>query len=166
MRYVTRERRTERLKLRPLQAEAIDWVTTLHSDGDTNRHRSGGPPTPRRAEEIAEEFVRGWEEDGIGYWAVEHEGAVVGVAGIRPFDLGDLCCWNLYYRFAPAGWGRGFAAEAAREAIAQARELERHRPVIARTRPTNALAIRVAEAAGLKRRPDLDRDGFVVLCTP
>jgi len=36
-------------------------------------------------------------------------------------------------------------------------------PVLARTRPANYAAIRVAQAAGLERRSDLDSDGFVVL---
>jgi hypothetical protein len=37
------------------------------------------------------------------------------------------------------------------------------RPVVARTRPGNAAAVKVAEAAGLTRRPGLDYDGFAVL---
>ena len=74
--------------------------------------------------------------------------------------LGDVDCWNLYYRFSPEVQRQGLAAEATREAIAVARELTPEWSVVARTRPDNEPAIRLALAIGLVRRPDLDGDGF------
>ena len=107
--------------------------------------------------------LRTWTELGVGYAVVEHDGRPVGLCGLRPLELHGRSCWNLYYRFSPAAWGRGFATTAAREAVALARGRTPTLPVLARTRPANTAAVRVAERAGLLRRPDLDADGFVVL---
>jgi RimJ/RimL family protein N-acetyltransferase len=155
------ERRTARLRLRRITAADIPAVVALSTDPRTNRHRPDGTPTPDEATAITRRFIRGWEEHGIGYWLVEHEARDVGVAGITATTLGDVDCWNLYYRFSPEVQGRGLAAEATREAIAVARELTAEWPVVARTRPDNEPAIRLALAIGLVRRPDLDGDGFV-----
>lgn len=94
---------------------------------------------------------------------LELDGQVIGCAGLRPLDVSGCPCWNLYYRLAPAIWGRGYAAEAAREAVKVAQTELPPRPVVARTRPSNHAAINVALRAGLTRLPEADADGFVVL---
>jgi ribosomal-protein-alanine N-acetyltransferase len=135
----------------------------IHIDPRTNAHRPGGAPSTADSEQVFQEFLRCWQDHGVGYWAVEFAGQVLGVAGVRPLRFRARECWNLYYRFAPEAWGRGLAVEAAREAVAVA---ETHRPgwpVLARTRPANSAAVRGAQKAGLARRSDLDSDGFVVL---
>lgn len=137
----------------------------ISTDPRTNEHRPGGPPSDREAEDITAQMIRDWDAGGIGYWVIEYGDRIVGIAGIRPTQLGSLSCWNLYYRFAPEAWGQGFAAEVAREAVAMAGELRPVRPVVARTRPDNASAIRVAQAAGMERRADFDGDGFVAFAT-
>jgi RimJ/RimL family protein N-acetyltransferase len=58
-------------------------------------------------------------------------------------------------------WGKGLAAEAARQAIVVAREREPARPVVARTRPGNTAAARLALAIGMVRSAELDGDGFI-----
>ena len=55
-----------------------------------------------------------WDCEGFGYWVVEHQGEVIGIAGVKPVSVHGAPCWNLYYRFAPESWGQGLAAEAAR----------------------------------------------------
>jgi len=94
------------------------------------------------------EFVRGWQEDGIGYWVVELDAKFVGVAGVRPLQFRGRTCWNLYYRFAPEVWGMGLAVEAACEAVAVAEALHPYWPVLARTRPANGPAVRPGGAGG------------------
>jgi len=154
-------RRTQRLILRPITAADLDALVALSVDPRVNRHRPGGPPTRRQATEIIRDFIGHWEQDGLGYWAVQRDGAIVGIAGTRPILLRGHRCWNLYYRFSPAVWGQGVAGEATREAVRVAREQEPERLVVARTRADNAPAIRLALAVGLTRRRDLDADGFV-----
>lgn len=72
---------------------------------------------------------------------------------------------NLYYRYGPESWGKGYATEVAREAIKVANIHLPELPVIARTRPTNVSSMRVAERVGLIRRPDLDTSEHVVYVT-
>jgi ribosomal-protein-alanine N-acetyltransferase len=154
---------TARLHLRRMTWGDLPAVVAIHSDPATNLHRPGGAPSSGISEQTVRDLVRGWEEHGIGYWVVEFEGKVVGVAGIEPLVFQGRRCWNLYYRFAPEAWGKGFAAEACREAVAVAQALQPAKPVVVRTRPANLRAVQVAERCGLDRRPDLDAEGFAVL---
>ena len=158
-----RERRTERLVLRPIVESDLDVLTTIHVDPRTNEHSPDGPPDPARARAMLESFVAAWSGDGHGYWAAVLDGVVVGAAGVEARMVMGRECWNLYYRFAAEVWGRGLATEAACEAVAAATALDAARPVVARTRPANERAVRVAEHAGLVRRAELDHDGYAVL---
>lgn len=157
-------RSTASLCLRAVTIDDLPAVIAIEADPETNKHRPGGPPSAKDIEKHLRAFVQTWDEHGVGYWIAKHEDGVVGLAGIRPLTFRGRPCWNLYYRFSPSVWGRGFAKEAAREAVAVARGREPVLPVIARTRPSNQPAIRVAQAAGLARRPDFDADGFLILC--
>jgi RimJ/RimL family protein N-acetyltransferase len=152
---------TERLRLRRITEADLDAVSAISTDPRTNEHRPGGAPTIEESHAIARDFIDDWQRHGIGYWLVEHQGRVVGVAGVKPVRLGGRDYWNLYYRFSPVVWGKGLAAEATRAAIAVAWEHTPARPVIARTRPTNTPAAQLALAIGLTRHPELDADGFI-----
>jgi RimJ/RimL family protein N-acetyltransferase len=157
------DRWTARLHLRRVTAADAPAVIAVQGDPRTNAHRPGGAPSLAENERAVHDFVRDWREHGVGYWAVELNGKVIGLAGVRRIVFRARECWNLYYRFSPEAWGMGFAVEAAREAVAVADAQRPAHPVVARTRPSNHPAMRVAEKAGLSRRPDLDSDGFVVL---
>jgi len=160
------ERRTARLVLRRPLAADVPWLAAVHSDPLNYPFAPDPPHSPERARALAEMTFEDWGRDGIGYWLVEHDREPVGVAGIKPSPFCGRPTWNLYYRFVPAARGRGFAAEATREALAVAAELDAGRPVVVRTRPGNQPARRLAEAIGLVRRPELDtEDGFVVYVT-
>ena len=156
------QRLTDRLLLRRVTLADLPAILRIHLDPLTNQHRPGGAPSQLEAERDIEGFIGTWQEYGVGYWVAELEGEVVGVAGIRPFLFCGRDSWNLYYRFAPSAWGKGLATEAACEAVTVARELLPARPVVARTRPKNLSAARVAESAGLQRRAELDADEFII----
>lgn len=148
--------------MRPLRPDDLETLIQVEGDPATNQHRPAGPPTNDEVERYLLGFVKAWAEDGVGYWAVEHGEEFVGVAGLRSLVLQGRDCWNLYYRLRPSVWGRGFARESALEAVAFAGEQSPRLPVVARTRPANFPAKRVAQSAGLQRRADLDGDGFEV----
>lgn len=159
-------RKTARLILRPIAASDRDAFVAIHVDPRTNAHAPGGAPLIDGAEAFLFSLVDAWENE-LSYWAVESpgDGLVVGFAGVEARVVLDRPCWNLYYRFKPGAWGMGFATEVAREAVAIAEAIHPDRPTVARTRAGNIPAIRVAERAGLTRRPDLDHDAYAVLTT-
>jgi [ribosomal protein S5]-alanine N-acetyltransferase len=152
---------TERLRLRQVTAADVPALVAISTDPRTNRHRPGGAPDQATSERLIREFIADGERDGIGYWTVERAEEVIGIAGVRAATVQGHECWNLYYRFSPSSWGQGLAAEAARQAVAVARAQEPSRPVVARTRPDNAAAARLARAVGLTRRPELDHGGLL-----
>lgn len=159
-RGAARVRRTADLLLRPLTAVDVEALIDIETDPRTTRHSPAGPPTREQAEQLLLSVVAAWDAGGLHYWAVEHEQLLVGTAGLRPVMLQDRQCLNLYYRLSPDVWGGGLATQAAQEAVACAAELPGGLPVVARTRPSNAAAQRVALKAGLGRREDLDSSGF------
>lgn len=155
-----RVRRTANLLLRPLRADDVAPLVAIQTDPRTTRHSPTGPPTREEAEELLLSVVAAWDEGGVHYWAVENEQQLVGTAGLKQVTLHDRQCWNLYYRLSPDVWGRGLATQAAREAVSYAAQMAGGLPVVARTRPSNSAAQRVAQKAGLGRREDLDSNGF------
>jgi ribosomal-protein-alanine N-acetyltransferase len=155
------ELRTERLLLRAPTLADMSRIVALSTDPHVNRHSPSGPPTVRESRAAVRTSIACWRRDGIGHWVVETDRRLAGVAGVRPIQLqGDLY-WNVYYRFAPETWGRGIASEAVRAAMAAARGHLPGRPFVVRTRPTNEPAIKLAQAVGLTRSPQLDAGGFV-----
>lgn len=116
---------------------------------------------PKETAELVEMFREGWSVHGLSNWVVRlglhHEdpllrpGMFLGTGGVHLFDpppAGPF--WNLGYRFAPQGWGRGFATEVASKAVAMARDAKPTAPVIARVLSTNPASAKVAQKAGLK----------------
>jgi len=156
---------TERLVLRRPTADDLDDLHRIHADPRTWLHK------PELRHDSREESTRQlaiwlahWGERGYGYWTVELDGEVIGFGGLMliPRWQGRQDVLNLYYRFDPAQWGRGYATETARAAIELAdRELP-HLPVVARIRPSNEESVAVAERAGLARRPEWDDAEFMV----
>ncbi|CAD5990983.1 GNAT family N-acetyltransferase [Agreia sp. COWG] len=150
---------TDRLTLRPIAEHDAEAVWSIHSDARTNLFNPAGPMRERsRADEQAREWASSWATDGQGYWAVElreQPGAVVGFGGIRLVQWRDRRVYNLYYRLAPAVWGRGLAGELVEASVARWRELGDH-PLVAYTTADNLPSQRVASRGGLERRPEFD----------
>jgi RimJ/RimL family protein N-acetyltransferase len=164
-------RRTERLLLRRPVLDDLDWMTTLHSDPLNYEHSPDRAHAPHQARSLSRSLVEAWEADRIGYWVAEPATTIeglpegrIGMAGVRPSSLAGRPCFNLYFRFVLAVRGRGFAAEASREALSVAALIDPSCPVVVRTRASNVPAHRLADAIGLIRRPDLDAltTGYVV----
>lgn len=128
---------TERLRLRPFRPDDCDAYAEMCSDPEVMRHLTGAPLT--RAESWRHlAFILGhWQLRGYGMWAVEEKGsgAFLGRIGFNHpegwpgFELG----WILLRRY----WGRGFATEGTRAALAHAFEvLDRTTPSASSFRTT------------------------------
>jgi ribosomal-protein-alanine N-acetyltransferase len=168
-----------RLLLRRPTLEDLGDVFRVHGDERTNEHNPAGPDRDLGASrERLAEWLEHWGRHGFGYWSVEtvdtsgshiDGGSVIGFAGLRHETWRDRPMLNLYYRLAREHWGYGYASEIARHAVCWAASNHPGLPVLARTRSENLGSQRTAEAAGLRRRPDLEVDDdaghIVVLAT-
>ncbi|SFD70677.1 Protein N-acetyltransferase, RimJ/RimL family [Actinopolyspora alba] len=155
------ERITERLRLRPPHPSDEAAVTAMHTDPRTNRHRAAGVPQPEQVRSDLGDWIRRWNSDGISYWVVESltEEGLLGVGGLRRIELETEPALNLYYRFRPEAWNRGYAVEMATAALELAEERCPRLPVVLRTRPTNGPALRVAEKLGFEFAASRVTDG-------
>jgi RimJ/RimL family protein N-acetyltransferase len=89
-----------------------------------------------------------WQLRGYGQWALVERGTekLVGRAGLwRPEEWPGL---EIGWLLARPQWGRGFATEAARAALAYGRDVVGADRVISLIRPENTPSIRVAERLG------------------
>ncbi|MBP2476823.1 RimJ/RimL family protein N-acetyltransferase [Crossiella equi] len=141
---------TERLLLRPPTDADLPAVLEIHRDPATNEFRK--VPSPARVAEQLAEWRRTWAEHGYGYWLVTDRatGEAVGVGGLEPHELEGAPAHNLYYRFRPSAWGRGYATEMARAALSWAESATGLRVYVA-TVPANSRAISVARKLGMVR---------------
>lgn len=139
-------------------------VFSIHSNPETNNHNPAGPMKDLdEAHERVAGWINDWTGDGIGYWVVIERlhSKVIGVSGVRVMEWSERQILNLYFRYGPEAWGKGYATEVAKEALRIAQFYQPDLPVVCRTRPTNTAAIKIAERIGLERRPDLDTEHVV-----
>ena len=143
------ELETKRLRLRRFHEEDWDAYAAMCADPDVMRYLGTGVTLSRDDawRQIAS-ILGHWQLRGYGMWALESKatGELVGRAGfLNPagwpgFELG----WTL----GKAHWGKGYASEAAREALRYGFEVLKRDRVISLIRPGNAPSVRVAEAIG------------------
>ena len=148
---------TERLRLRLPRLEDAQAVAGFLADPEVMRFLGAGVTLSRAdAWRSMAGFLGHWALRGYGMWALEEKatGTLVGRAGfLNPegwpgFELG----WTLGRPY----WGRGFATEAARRALAFAfEELARDR-VMSLIRPANTPSMRVAERLGETRTGEIE----------
>ena len=148
---------TERLTLaRPTERD-LPELHDLHADPAVWTHLPSARHTAlAETRELIERYQAGWEANGLDVWVARDTatGALVGIGG--PSLRGGVA-WNLYYRLAPAAWGRGYAQELIAAARAAASASAPDLPVVAFLLEHNEGSRRAAERAGLEvvwRGPD------------
>jgi ribosomal-protein-alanine N-acetyltransferase len=156
---------TERLLLRQLEPADREDAVRIHSDPRTNRYNPDDFG-PAAAEKTFRMFLDHWDREGFGYWAVAERSSpqtVIGFTGLHLGTVDGTEILNLYYRYDPSVWGRGYATEGAIESVRRGRLHFPELPVLARTNDLNRPSQHTALAAGLKRYPELDRQSGVRL---
>jgi RimJ/RimL family protein N-acetyltransferase len=140
---------TERLVLRMFRETDFEAYTRIFADPEVMRYVSDGKPLSRQEAWRSLAFQLGhWALRGYGMWAVEEKasGSLVGRIGLlNPegwpgFELG----WALGREH----WGKGYATEGARRALAYAFTDLGREHVISVILPENLASIRVAERLG------------------
>ena len=153
--------RTDRLLLRPWREEDRAPFAALNADPRVMEHFPG-VLTREQSDALAAALAARLEERGFGLWAVEvRDGApFIGFVGlsIPRFEAAFTPCVEVGWRLAHAHWGRGYATEAARAAVAHGFGTEGLDEIVSFTVPANGASRRVMEKLGMTRDPDGDFD--------
>lgn len=152
---------TERLVLRPWRDSDLEPFAALNADPEVMHHF---PRTLTREEsdQTAEQAATHFREHGFGPWAVEVRGAApfIGCVGLMHvgFRAHFTPAIEILWRLDRSAWGRGYATEAAREALRIA-FVELDLPeIVAFTVPANARSRAVMARLGMKHDASGDFD--------
>jgi RimJ/RimL family protein N-acetyltransferase len=157
--------RTDRLLLRPFEADDLDALHAIHSDEAVVRWLYNDPRTLNETRELLERKIAGAALHSEGDWL----GAAMTLRDTGEL-VGDLSlCWasethrqgELGFVVHPLHQGRGYATEASRPMLAFAfEELGLHR-VVGRLEPRNTGSARVLEKLGMRREAHLVENDWV-----
>lgn len=150
---------TARLILRQWRDADAAPFAALNADPEVMAHFE--TPLSRATSDTQLGWYRGAiAAHGWGLWAVERrdDGMFLGFTGLWTVNFaapieGDI---EIGWRLARQAWGKGYATEAARAAVAFGWANTTAPRLVAMTVPANTRSIRVMEKLGLERRPGLD----------
>jgi RimJ/RimL family protein N-acetyltransferase len=152
---------TERLLLRRWRADDLEPFAALNADAAVMRYFTA---TLSRAESdaVAARIARHFDERGFGLWAVEVVGAVpfAGFIGLQvpSFAAHFTPCVEIGWRLAAGCWGRGYATEGARAALAFGFDGLGLAEVVSFAVEANHPSRRVMERIGMTHNPADDFD--------
>lgn len=145
---------TDRLILREWRPADVDAYARLCAMPEVMRFMwPARPATVAESAYSAAQLQEHWLRWGFGHWAVQDRetGRFVGRTGIKRHPDWDLDPLNteVGWMYDPAVWGRGYATEGARAAVAFCFEEVGSPEVISIAHPDNRASHRVMEKAGL-----------------
>jgi RimJ/RimL family protein N-acetyltransferase len=145
---------TKRLILRRWRDEDRAPFAAMNADPAVVEHLQG-PLTRERSDDFVERIESHWDEHGWGLWAVEVPGVApfIGYVGLWPAEYVRPGMVEVGWRLAREHWGRGYATEAAREALRFGFEEVGLDEIVSFTVPQNTRSRAVMERIGLVRDP-------------
>jgi RimJ/RimL family protein N-acetyltransferase len=161
------ELRTERLLLRQWRGEDLEPFAELNADPKTMRFFPS-PPSRAASNALAEGARRHIEAEGWGLWVVEVvDGAgFIGYVGLAvpSFEAHFTPAVEVGWRLAREHWGRGYATEAGRAALAYGFGEIGLDEIVSFTSRLNEPSWRVMERLGMSHDPadDFEHPGFPV----
>ena len=147
---------TSRLLLRPWRDDDLPAFAALSADPRVMEFLPA--VLDRAASDVLAARIRDhFDRYGYGLWAVEVPGAAdfIGFVGLAVADFGaPFCpCVEIGWRLACAHWGRGYATEGARAALAFGFDRLGLREIVSFTTVANARSRRVMERLGMAHSP-------------
>jgi RimJ/RimL family protein N-acetyltransferase len=149
---------TARLILRMFREEDLDAYAAMCADQEVMRYLGDGKALTRSEAWRQMALILGhWRLRGFGLWAVEERGTGMLLGRIGFFEPEGWPGFELGWMLRRASWGKGYATEGARRALAHAFTAMERDHLISLIRPANRASIRVAERLGetLEGRTDL-----------
>lgn len=151
---------TARLLMRRWRDEDRVPFAAMNADPAVMEHLQG-----KLSREASDDFIDRieayWDAHGWALWAVEvpEVAPFIGYVGLWPADYvtGEPMV-EVGWRLGSEHWGRGYATEAAREALRFGFEAVGLAEIVSFTVPRNARSRRVMERIGLMRDPSGDFD--------
>jgi RimJ/RimL family protein N-acetyltransferase len=143
---------TERLLLRPLTTDDAPFILTLLNEPSFLRFI--GDKKVRNLEDARQYILTGpmasYERHGLGLLAVELKASQtpIGMCGLLKRE--ELPEPDIGFAYLPDFWGQGFAFEAAKAVMNDARESLKLNRVLAIVNPDNDASIKLLERLGLK----------------
>jgi ribosomal-protein-alanine N-acetyltransferase len=153
---------TARLTLRPFSLDDLGAHAALYTDPEVTRWLSDGPwvgdAARARSERSVRRFVAHWQDRRYGVWAVEltASGHFLGQCGLNTLENEDV---EILWALEQTAWGRGFATEAARAALAYGFDVVGLDRVVAVARPENGPSRRIMDKLGMRWEKDVEAFG-------
>ena len=154
---------TDRLVLRPFLLSDFDAFAAIAADPETTRFIGGVRDRVEAWRWMAATMGHWWLR-GFGVWAVEERqsGQLIGRVGLQqPEGWPEV---EVAWLIARSHWGRGYATEAARAAIAYGFEQLHLDHIISLISQENVASVRVAEKAGEALEGPIQFLGMEVSC--
>lgn len=154
---------TPRLRLRRWEGGDLDAFAAMCADPEVMCHTGeGGPLSREEAETVLQALEGHWQLHGFGLWAVVEQatGAVVGRVGL--WHPPGWCDVELAWLVDRSRWGRGYATEAARAALAYGFDQHGLDRVISLVPAGHAVSERVATRLGMTPGEPTDWRGRTV----
>lgn len=154
-------RRTERLWLRRWRAGDLGPFAALNDDPEVTEFLPARL-TRAQSDALAASYEADWDAGVPAPWALEVPGVTafagfVGLHAVR-FDVPFAHRLEVGWRLARPFWGRGYATEGARAALAWAFEVRGEAEVVSLTAEGNHRSRRVMERLGMHHHPADDFD--------
>jgi RimJ/RimL family protein N-acetyltransferase len=155
------ELQTDLLLLRRWQPTDRAPFAALNADPRVNEYLPG-PLSQKQSDELATRIDADFDQHGFGLWAVEVQNVspFIGFIGLSVprFESRFTPCVEIGWRLSADYWGRGYATEGARAALAFGFDVAGLREIVSFTVPANVRSRRVMEKIGMKRDPTEDFD--------
>jgi RimJ/RimL family protein N-acetyltransferase len=158
---VPTELRTNRLYLRRWRASDRPPLARINADVRVVEFLPG-PKSPQESDAQADRIEAHFREHGFGWWAVEVPGVTpfAGFIGLSVprFEAPFTPCVEVGWRLDAAYWGRGYATEGARAALAFGFGWLGLAEIVSFTVPLNVRSRRVMEKLGMTNSAEDDFD--------
>ena len=153
---------TERLWLRRIQMDDVEFLVELWTDSDVTRY-AGGPRDKDWLRNLLEETAQNPFAEKYDLWMTLEKagGQRVGHVGLLEKEIEGAIEYDYGYFLMPSFWGRGYATEICKAVMHYGREVLGLRRMVAMIDPMNAASQNVALKLGMKLEREMMRPGTI-----